>query len=97
MVLVFLMHSLWILWRALSGQKGKFHLNYMCICVANAFKEEEWSLNPFTQIHFAEVASWVSITVRLVARVKHLPADHSLLSLISVFLVISSFFWVSSS
>lgn len=40
---------------------------------ANVFEEEEWSLHPFSQVLFAEVASWMSVTVRLETRVKHLP------------------------
>lgn len=40
---------------------------------ANVFEEEEWSLHPFSQVLFAEVTSWVSVTVRLEARAKPFP------------------------
>lgn len=53
--------------------EGKFHLKYMCMYDANVFEEEEWSLHPYSQALVAEVASWVSVTVRSEARVKHLP------------------------
>lgn len=51
--------SLWLLWRGLSGQKRQCCLTCMCMYV---FEEEEWSLHLFRQAHFAEVASWVSLT-----------------------------------
>lgn len=38
--------------------EGNFPLKYMCMYAANVFEEEEWSLHPFSQVLFAEVASW---------------------------------------
>lgn len=52
---------------------GEFHIKYLCMYAANVFEEEEWSLHPFSQVLFAEVTSWVSVTVRLEARVKPFP------------------------
>lgn len=58
---------------SISRPEGKFHSKYMSMYVANVFEEEERSLHPFSQVLVAEVASWVSVTVRLEARVKHFP------------------------